>query len=411
MSTKYINEFLDTFNEIGLTEKGMNRIAFTENESKAKSLFKKICKNEGLSIEEDDIGNVIARREGEDPSLSPVTTGSHLDTVINGGKYDGTAGIVSALEVIRRLNAKKIKTKHPIEIICFTAEESSRFGISTIGSKFMTGKLNIEQIKNVKDSSGTTLKEALENVGKKVIKIEKSLKQNKPLKSFFEVHIEQGPLLENNQKNIGIVTGIASPTRYEILIKGKASHSGTTPMHLRNDAFLGAAELSLAIDEIAKKEADKGTVATVGNCVVSPGAMNVVPETSKIQVDIRGINSSSKLKVSAEIQEVSKQIKSSRNLEISIYQLMEDKPVELDQNIIESIEETCNILDVPFQKMISGAGHDAMHMADICPTGLIFIPCKDGLSHHKEEFTSFNSIKIGCDVLENEIIKEAISIK
>src|SRR5699024_10997839 len=180
MSTKYINEFLDTFNEIGHTEKGMNRIAFTENESKAKSLFKKICKNEGLSIEEDDIGNVIARREGEDPSLSPVTTGSHLDTVINGGKYDGTAGIVSALEVIRRLNAKKIKIMHPNEFVLYIADVSSRLVISTIGRKFNTRKLNIEQINDVKDSSSTTIKAALENVATHAIKIEKSLKQNKP---------------------------------------------------------------------------------------------------------------------------------------------------------------------------------------------------------------------------------------
>jgi len=407
MSTQYIKEFLDGFNEIGRTSKGMNRIAFTKSENEAKSLFKEICNNEGLSTKEDEIGNVIARREGEDPLLPPVTTGSHLDTVTNGGGYDGTTGIVSALEVVRRLNSKKIKTHHPIEIICFTAEESSRFGISTIGSKFLTGKLKINQMKDITDKSGVTLKDALEEIGKSVDKIKSAQKQSKSFQSFFEVHIEQGPLLERNQKDIGVISGIASPTRYEVVIEGKASHSGTTPMNLRSDAFLGAAEMSLAIDKAAKKEVVEGTVATVGDCVVLPGAMNVVPERAKIKIDIRGVNSRSKLEVSNEIKKTAEKLKNEKKLKVFINLIMEDKPVNLDKNIIESIKKTCNTLNISFQNMVSGAGHDSMHMSDICPTGLIFIPCKDGLSHHKEEFTSLDSIKIGCDVLEQEIIKSA----
>ncbi|MDY0395497.1 M20 family metallo-hydrolase [Virgibacillus halophilus] len=350
MSLERIEKMLKQFNAIGYSEGGMNRLAFTENELKAKELFKEMCKEKGLNVRMDNSGNIIARREGINPELPPVSTGSHLDTVINGGKYDGTVGVVAALELICRLNTRHIQTLHPVEIICFTAEESSRFGLSTIGSKFMTGNLNKDEIENIKDKDDISMVEAFSQVGLHFDQVESAFRRNENIKAFFEVHIEQGPVLEQENVNIGVVTGIAAPTRLKVTVEGEASHSGATPMNLRKDAFLGAAEIGLAVENAANLEALKGTVATVGDCVITPGVMNVIPAKAEMKIDIRGIDIGSKRVVYERVMATIKSIERERHLLIHTELLSDEEPVLLEEDIISSISQTCKQLGISYKK-------------------------------------------------------------
>ncbi|MBT2218019.1 M20 family metallo-hydrolase [Virgibacillus dakarensis] len=409
MSIRRIEQTLHQFNKIGYSEDGMNRLAYTKSERKAKELFKELCESENLRVRMDHAGNMIARREGVNPTLPPVLTGSHLDTVINGGKYDGTVGVVAAIELIRRLNEQQIQTNHPIEIISFAAEESSRFGLATIGSKSMAGNFKPRNVENLKDKNGINLEDAFFHAGLNLSQVEEASRKNETIKAFFEVHIEQGPVLEREQLDIGVVTGIAAPTRLKVTVKGKASHSGTTPMDFRNDAFLGASEIGLAVERAAKAEADNGTVATVGDCTIDPGAMNVVPDTAEMKIDIRSVDMASKQKVMKCVNDAIKSVERKRGLLVYSELLTNDEPIILEQHVTSSILQTCEQLGVSYREMPSGAGHDAMNMARICPTGLIFIPCRDGLSHHKDEFSSLDAIGIACDVLEKEVLKWALS--
>ncbi len=407
MSLHRIENILNMLNAIGYTCKGMNRLAYSENELNVKENFSKICEGMGLVVRVDEGGNYIARRKGILDESPPVLVGSHLDTVINGGKYDGTVGIVAGLELISRLNEKKVKTLNPIEIICFAGEESSRFGISTIGSQLMAGKLNKQEISNIVDKNNITLRESFKNVGLDIELIEMASRKEEQLKAFFEVHIEQGPVLEGENISIGIVTGIAAPTRLILTVKGKSGHSGSTPMNLRKDAFLAASELALFLEEMANLESDKGTVATVGDCVVAPGAMNVIPGKTEMKIDIRSPDMNSKNFILKQIKEKIIDVEKKRGLSINCEILTHEDPVVLGKDMIKSLIQSCEKLNISYKKMPSGAGHDAMNMAGICPTGLIFIPCRDGLSHHKDEYTSIENIKIGCDILEEEILKWA----
>lgn len=406
MNFKRIKKNLKEFNQIGYTKEGMNRLAFTKKEKEVKFLFKVLCENEGMKVRYDESGNVIARMEGKFPELSPVVIGSHLDTVFNGGQFDGTIGVAIGLEIIRRFNDKKINPKRSIEVICFAGEEASRFGTGTIGSKGMTGLLNEESLSQLIDHEGISFPEAIKKAGLNFKDMKHATRKNDKIHAFFEVHIEQGTILEKQHKKIGIVTAIAAPTRLKVSIAGKSSHSGTTPMEDRKDALLGAAEISLVVEDAAKSESKKGTVGTVGDCKLVPaGAMNTIPGHAEIKIDIRGINIKSKKVVVEKLTDCFKELELRRKLNIKYKYLTDDKPIRLDESIVRSLSKSCEDLEVPYLEMISGAGHDAMNMATICPTGLIFIPCKEGLSHHKDEHASINNIVIGAKILEKEIEK------
>ncbi|RNF39738.1 Zn-dependent hydrolase [Planococcus salinus] len=407
LDIKRLQTTLEQLNEYGNEGQGINRLAYTEEEQEAKNFFMELCKKEGMSVRLDTAGNIIARREGQDPSLPAVAFGSHIDTVYEGGKYDGAVGVVAALEVIRSLNDKKIKTAHPLEIISFACEESARFGYSTIGSKAMTGLLSGDY-ENLRDKDGVYLKEEL---SKYSLNLEEAKRPKEELEVFFEIHIEQGPALEETGKKIGIVTGIAAPTRFKLLVKGLASHSGTTPMKYRKDALLGASEIALALEEQAMEEEQYDTVATVGVCDVKPGAMNIVPGLVEMKVDIRGVSEESKARVIEKLQSAVEKAEAKRGLEITSTVLAEETPVQLEERVIDSLKETADKLGHSYLLMPSGAGHDAMNMAHLCPTGMLFIPSKDGLSHNPQEYSSIEDIGIGAELLEEEIMKWAKVVK
>ncbi|PAF21353.1 allantoate amidohydrolase [Terribacillus saccharophilus] len=407
MDLKRLEKTLHDINQFGHSKEGVTRLAYSKEERQAAELFSNLCRQEGMNVRIDSCGNVIARREGTNPNLPVVACGSHLDTVIQGGEYDGTLGVIAALEVVRSLNDKGIKTKHPIEIIAFACEESSRFGVSTIGSKAMAGLLKKESVAELRDSEGKSITDLFSECSLNFNEIERSIRKKEDFKVFFELHIEQGPVLERQLKQIGIVTGIAAPTRFEINIKGQALHSGTTPMHYRKDAFLGAAEIALQLEQAAIIEASNGTVATVGACEVKPGSMNVIPDLATMKIDIRGTSLDSKNRVIEELFTSIKQVEEKRNISIEYKELSNERPINLDKVVTQSLAESCEQKGYAYMHMASGAGHDAMNMAKLCATGLIFVPSKDGLSHHRDEYTAIEQIGIGVSLLEMEILKWA----
>ncbi|WP_099352566.1 Zn-dependent hydrolase [Fredinandcohnia onubensis] len=397
-------------NQYNSGEKGITRIAYTNEEQTCTHAFMRMCKTEGLEISMDQCGNVIARREGKNKDLPPVIMGSHLDTVYQGGKYDGVVGVTAALEVVKRLNEKGIETAHPIEIVSFACEESARFGVSTVGSKAMSGRFDKEKFRHLKDRDGITMEEALSLCALDIDSVEEASRENEEIKAFFELHVEQGPVLMNNNKNIGIVTGIAASVRLFIKIKGTASHSGTTPMHMRKDALLGASEIALELEKIAKEEQQYGTVATVGVMDIHAGAMNVVPGEVDIKVDIRSTSVESRQSVLDHLHKTIQALETNRQLEIVSNEIISEEPVLLSKEINDITESICESLNLSYQKMASGAGHDAMNMTKLCPTGLIFVPSVDGLSHHPDEYTELKDIMIGIDVLEELILHYSVKV-
>lgn len=398
---------LSELNQFGYTDKGMNRIAYSEAEQEALRYMIKLMEAEGLDVRIDAIGNVIARRQGTEPDFPAVACGSHIDTVYNGGKYDGAVGVIAGLEVIRILNEENIMTKHPLEIIIFACEESARFGVATIGSKAMTGRISQDELAKLTDRDGINFTEVLQAQGLAIEQLDEVVRDENEVKAFYELHVEQGIVLEHEQKQIGVVSGIAAPTRFEVNVIGQAAHSGATPMWLRKDALTGMAEIVLLVEESARAEALNGTVATIGSAHVLPNAMNVVPGEVVLQVDIRGIFKASKDKVVRDLKKKILEVEQKRNLTIQYTELSDELPVKLAPNIVESIKETCVQLGLNYLEMPSGAGHDAMNMAQLYPTAMIFVPSQGGISHNKDEFTSIEQIGAGVLVLKEEMIRMA----
>lgn len=398
---------LNKVNQYNSGEIGITRVAYTNLEQTCTHAFLRMCKDEGLEVEIDACGNLIARRAGRRNELPPVVIGSHLDTVYQGGKYDGALGVTAALEVVKRLNEKGIETDHPIEIISFACEESSRFGVSTVGSKAMAGLIKKESYRHLKDRDGITMEEAFALCALDFDSIEEASRTDETFKVFLELHIEQGPVLMNNQKKIGIVTGVAAPARYILNIIGKASHSGTTPMKMRKDALLGAAEIALQLEKKAIEEIADETVATVGVLEIPSSGMNIVPGEVNLQIDIRSTSEASRQRVIKHLFQTIASLEERRQLRITSKQISMEPPVSLSSAVVDEVKNICEEKKLPYQVMHSGAGHDAMNMTRLGPVGLIFVPSVDGLSHHPDEFTEMDDIMLGIDVLEAAVIHYA----
>lgn len=408
MNLERLEQTWRELNQIGYSDKGVMRLAYTPQERQAVRRLAMMCEARGMSVRMDASGNLIARREGQEPHLPAVASGSHLDAVFEGGSYDGIIGVVAAFEAICSLDDQGIVTRHPIEIICFACEESSRFGVSTVGSKAMIGELDIDGVSGLLDHDGKTFRDALSECSLNGWPLTEAARAAEDLKVFLEMHIEQGPVLEKAEIQVGIVHGIAAPTRLQVRIQGKASHTGTTPMDQRQDAFLAAAEIGLILEAAALAEIEHGTVGTVGVCVVKPGAMNVVPDTAELKIDIRGTYVHSKKTVLNKLYAGFRHVEEKRGVKVEWTMLSDEQPVLLSEEVTQSLEEGCRELGISYLKMASGAGHDAMNMARRWPTGLIFVPSRDGVSHHREEYTSWEQIGVGARLLEQEIKKWAV---
>lgn len=385
---------------------GFTRLAFTAEDMAARQWLMKAMKSAGLSVSVDPFGNICGRREGQE-DLPAIMIGSHIDTVPEGGNYDGVVGVLAGLEVLRTLNDLQLKTRRPIEVINLSAEESSRFGMATLGSKALAGKLDIDTLKRLVDREGVSLYAALKECGYAADEIASAAIDPKRLHAFIEVHIEQGPVLEAKDCPIGIVTSIAAPTRFKVMIEGRADHSGNTPMTMRQDALTAACELTLGVERIAAHEAGDSTVGTVGYMYISPGAMNVIPGQVELGIDIRDINMADKDKAVAAVVALMAEIAERRDVKISHQQLCNDEPVALSDKIITTLKEAADQTGLDSIMMPSGAGHDAMNMARLTDTGMIFIPSIDGVSHNIAERSKIEDIYAGTNVLLHATLKLA----
>mgnify|MGYP001009723839 FL=1 len=383
---------------------GINRLAFTDADWAGRQYIVDRMIDAGLTVEADGFGNVIGYKAGKNPDLPVVMVGSHTDSVPNGGNYDGVVGVLSAIEAVRSMTEDNVEHDHTIAVVDFMCEESSRFGAATLGSKAMRGELTLDDLHRLVDKKGISIYEALQSRNLNPDGIE-TMEYTRPVKAFIEIHIEQGKVLEHEQKKIGIVTGIAAPERFYVTIRGNADHSGATPMNLRHDALCGASKIILGIEEIAFMQEEPPVVGTVGVVEVVPGAMNVIPGAVKLGVDIRSISKVARDSVVTLIKEFIDVIAEKRGLSYTIEPVAQDHPVAMHPVMIREIEEAVKSVGVDYMTMPSGAGHDAMHWADDVPTGMIFIPCREGISHNPAEFADMDDIVTGAKILDTVLRK------
>ena len=400
-----VNDLLMGLGEFGKTDQGVTRLAYSDEDRAAQNWLLEKVADLDLQVREDAVGNVFLRRVGEDDSLPAVATGSHLDTVIHGGTYDGMCGVVGALEALYML--KDAKLKRSVEVIIFRAEESSRFGFATIGSKLMTGNGTPESFSKAAKKGELSYVEALVNWGCNPDSYKEAIIAPNTYKSFSEIHIEQGKVLEETGKQVGIVHNIAAPTRFKIHIKGMADHSGATPMGFRKDALVSGAKLILAVEAAATAEKDNGTVGTVGVVDVEPSSINVVPGGVTLWVDVRGVNNESISRTLEAIKAEANAVAENDGVAIEFEMLTADKPVALSEELAKKAEAICEAEGIDYLHMNSGAGHDAMHMAKLAPTTMIFIPCKEGISHNPAEFAKLEDICRAVEVLAKLLESEA----
>ena len=400
-----VNELLTGLAKFTASEEGVTRLAYSPLDKEAQNWLLEQVKDLGLNVREDAVGNVFLRREGLEVDLPPVACGSHLDTVIHGGAYDGMCGVVGALEALYMLRDTQLKRS--IEVLIFRAEESSRFGFATMGSKLLTGTATVDKLNKGGKKGDISFEEALRQWGCAPERASEAIIAPGTYASFSELHIEQGKVLEEKGIDIGIVRNIAAPTRFKIHIQGMADHSGATPMGMRRDALVAAAKLILAVNEAAEDEKEHGTVGTVGVVEVEPGSINVVPGAVTLWVDVRGVEMASIKRTLEDIQAEAENVAVTDRVGVRIEMLTSDSPVPLDENLAVQTEGICKELSYSFLHMNSGAGHDAMHMAKIAPTTMVFIPCKGGISHNPAEYASLEDICRGIIVLGNILKREA----
>lgn len=386
--------------DVLVRSQGFTREGYTSEETEAIEAFKAIAEELGLEVSEDAAGNAIARWNVAG-GHGAVATGSHLDTVPNGGAFDGGAGVVCGLGAIKMLKEADFEPQRPIEVICFRAEESSRFGVSTIGSKAMSGSLD-PSLGTLEDQYGVTLAQAVEGQGFVWQEMVNAKRPKEQLECFVELHIEQGMYIVNHGKDYGVVKGVACPIRLSVTFNGKAGHTGTTPMDRRQDALAAAAPFISFVQETALQLNDaygKSLVATVSTLTASPNSMNVIPQTVTAGIDIRSVDDRLKMKMADAIQNEAKRIEETTGVAIGIEVLVNNPSVLLDDTIAQQLVEAGDHEAYMAHRMDSGAGHDVMNMAQIWPSGLLFIPCKDGLSHHPDEFADAEDLKMGVELL------------
>jgi len=402
---------LNAIGRIGIGNRGaVTRLVFSIKELRSRQVLIHLMRQAGLTVRIDAIGNIFGRFEGSDPRAPAVLAGSHLDTVIHGGKYDGPVGVIGALEAVRTISENKIRVRSPLEVVCFVGEESSRFGFSTLGSSLAAGEVHADDLTHAVDPQGTKLENVLASLGITRRNLKSMRRDPKTLKAYLELHIEQGPILEAKGKRIGLVTSIAAPSRFRIILKGRADHSGTTPMNMRKDALVASAQLIEYIEKVCRQYAsmEKGrVVGTVGAIKVEPGVINAVPGRAELAVDIRGTSAQSKNRVARLVKQQARVIAKKRGIGIEVLNIREEDPVPLDKRLLRLTRELCDEKQINYEIMPSGAGHDAMQMAKITPAGMIFVPSKRGISHNPLEWTDPKDIALGAQLLMETMVRVA----
>lgn len=384
----------------------VERIVFSQHDIDARAWLKQLCTEAGLDIREDAVGNTFARWQGREPGLPAIATGSHIDAIPHSGRYDGTVGVLGGLEAIRVLREKGFVPQRSIELILFTSEEPTRFGIGCLGSRLMCGALDFSSDEALRDSQGSTLREVRTKAGFAGDLASVRLHPGH-YAGFVELHIEQGPLLEQRGVPIGIVTAIAAPASLRLTIQGEGGHAGAVLMPNRHDAFLAAAEISLALEAAARSTGSIDSVATTGVCEVFPGVVNGVPSRVKLEADIRDIDRARRDGMIAGLEVASKEVSGRRGVTITTEVVNRDSPAACDPAIVSTVAAVCEDLHIGCDKMVSRAYHDTLFMSRICPASMIFIPCRNGVSHRPDEYSSPEAIATGTQILAETLARLA----
>ncbi|WP_432459316.1 Zn-dependent hydrolase [Agarivorans sp. QJM3NY_25] len=388
--------------KIGATEKGgCRRLALTDLDKQGRELYIKWAEEAGCSVKIDAIGNIMCTRPGEDMSLPPVGTGSHLDTQPSGGKFDGVFGVLSGLEVVRSLNDRGIKTKHPIEISVWTNEEGSRFAPAMMGSGVVSGRFSLQEILDSLDVDGLRLGDELERIGF----AGETPVTGRKFHAFFETHIEQGPYLEAEEKQIGVVTGGQGQRWFNATITGRESHAGTTPMHLRKDALLASAQLMQQVEQIAK--AHPPGCGTVGFVQVLPNSRNTIPGKIEMSIDLRHPIDEELSAMDQELKAAVAELEQQTGVEVALDPFWYYEPIHFDSACVDAVRNATVSLGYSHMDIIAGAGHDACYVSDFAPTSMIFTPCLNGISHNEIESTTQEECEAGCSVLLNAMLSMA----
>ncbi len=392
----------------GVPEVAVTRVVFTERDREARAWLRGLAEKAGLDVRVDPVGNTFFRWEGSEAGLPAVATGSHVDAIPNAGMYDGTVGVLGGLEAIRALQADGFGPRRSIELVLFTSEEPTRFGIGCLGSRLMSGVLPPGKAAALRDAEGRSLEQARADAGFGGA-LDAVRLAREHYASFVELHIEQGPLLEREGLDIGVVTAIAAPAAGSVMLTGLGGHAGALLMPDRRDALAGAAEVVLATEQAARATGAIDTVATVGVCEVFPGAVNSVPSRARLSLDVRDIDEPRRDRVLAEIDDACQKIAERRGLQIAVEILNADPPAECSSAILSAIEAACVEAGVSSRRMVSRAYHDSLFMARVCPVAMIFVPCRGGVSHRPDEYSSPESLARGAEVLARTLAALSIS--
>jgi ureidoglycolate amidohydrolase len=385
----------------------VTRVVFSEADMRARAYVKSLCAAAGLAIHEDAIGNTFARWTGAEPELAPIATGSHIDAIPNAGSYDGTVGVLGGLEAIRSLQRVGFRPRRPIELVIFTAEEPTRFGIGCLGSRMMGHVLAPAAALALRDKQGNGLEELRSNAGFAGALETVAVPQGR-FHQFVELHIEQGPLLEQEGIDLGLVTHIAAPASLRIRIEGEGGHAGGKLMTGRKDALAAAAELILALESAARSTGAIDTVGTVGVCEVFPGAVNSVPSLVRLETDIRDIDRVRRDSVLDALQSACVTVAEGRGVTINTELVNADPPTTCDPAILAALEASAVDAGRSHKRMVARAYHDSSFVACIAPAAMLFIPCRDGVSHRPDEFASPEWIAAGVDVLARTLARLAM---
>jgi allantoate deiminase len=386
---------------------GVTRFSYSQQDKQARDYLMSEIKKLGLKTEIDAVGNIRARLEGSNVDGRAVMIGSHIDSVRNGGKFDGIVGVIGALEVIRVIKEQGIKTKSPIELVIFAEEEGSNFGSTLVGSKFMVGRYTVDDLKRLKSSDGKTAYQVIKEFGLDIDDYSGAGFKPGEIKCMIELHIEQSVVLDNANLSIGIVEAIAGMKTLRIVFRGVANHAGATPMGLRQDPMAAAGEAIVLIEKLAKEKAYPSTVATVGRISCLPNVPNVIPGAVAFSVDVRDVKPEGIDIVVSELEKEIKLIAKTRGLDYEFEMIGQSEPVILSADVVQAIEDSVKEKGYSYMRMNSGAVHDACMLADIVPVGMIFVPSINGRSHVPEEYTRYEDIEKGCDVLLGTVIKMA----
>ncbi|KPV42613.1 Zn-dependent hydrolase [Alicyclobacillus ferrooxydans] len=397
---------IQTLHEIGTTpDGGVSRFSFTAEERAIKDRVTGFMKDAGLEIREDETGTLIGRREGSEAGLPVVLVGSHLDSVPNGGDFDGPLGVLAAIEALAAMKEANVETRHPIEVVAFTDEEGARFRYGMIGSRGIAGTLTSEELYEHADANGITVAEAMEQQGLSPAAVRNAARSPEDVKGYLELHIEQGKVLERAEQPVGIVTGIAGPLWLKFTLEGEAGHAGTTPMPGRQDPLAAAAEVLLVIErEAGQKER---TVGTVGQMTVTPGGVNIIPGRVEFTLDLRDVVEQTRDEVEERILQQAQEICRRRGVSLKIDTLQRVAPVTCDEKLQGLMREAADELGLNPPMVVSGAGHDGMQFTGCWPVAMLFARSKDGISHNPAEYTSQEDCAMAADVLLGTLLRFA----